>query len=137
MHDHAGTVMGGSHDSSLPHAPRSISPESTGSSLRMSSNTISGATQSSPTIISRRGRSTLLPAVGEAEHLLVARVVPAAHVLDLEPRALAQPLEHAPVVVEEVAVEVGDEARLLLDVGDLARAARVLVERGEELPARG
>ena len=58
MHDQAGTVIGGSHDSSLPHAPRSIRPESTGSSARMSSNTISGGTQSSPTIISRRGRAT-------------------------------------------------------------------------------
>src|SRR5690242_12648375 len=54
MHDHAGTVIGGSHDSSGPHAPRSMRPESTGSSPRMSSKTISGAAQSRPTIITRR-----------------------------------------------------------------------------------
>ena len=52
MHDHAGTVIGGSHDSSLPHAPRSMRPERTGSSSRMSSKTISGGTQSRPTIMS-------------------------------------------------------------------------------------
>ena len=54
MHDQAGTVMGGSQDRSGPHAPRSISPESTGSSSRMSSKTISGGAQSSPTIMTRR-----------------------------------------------------------------------------------
>ena len=53
MHDHAGTVIGGSHDSSSPQTPRSIRPEMTGSSLRMSSNRIFGAAQSRPMIITR------------------------------------------------------------------------------------
>ena len=53
MHDQAGIVIGGSQDSSGPHAPRSIRPESTGSSALMSSNTISGGAQSRPTIITR------------------------------------------------------------------------------------
>ena len=55
MHDHAGTVIGGSQDSRLPKHPRSISPRSTGRSSRMSSNTISGGAQSSPMIINRLG----------------------------------------------------------------------------------
>src|SRR6185503_6531984 len=53
MQDQAGTVMGGSHDSSSPQTPRSIRPEMTGSSLRMSSNRIFGAAQSRPMIITR------------------------------------------------------------------------------------
>ena len=55
MHDQAGTVIGGSHDSSGPYTPRSISPPSTGSSLFMSSNRIWGAAQSSPITITRLG----------------------------------------------------------------------------------
>src|SRR6476659_5951969 len=58
MQDHAGTVIGGSHDSSSPQTPRSIRPEMTGSSLRMSSNRIFGAAQSRPMIITRFASDT-------------------------------------------------------------------------------
>src|SRR3954463_10497422 len=58
MQDHAGTVIGGSQDSSSPQTPRSIRPEMTGSSLRMSSNRILGAAQSRPMIITRFASDT-------------------------------------------------------------------------------
>ena len=54
MHDHAGTVIGGSDERSGPHAPRAISPAIVGNSSRISSNTIFGGTQSRPTIITLR-----------------------------------------------------------------------------------
>src|SRR3954470_23861678 len=54
MHDQAGTVIGGSHDSSSPYTPRSINEEINGSWSRMSSNRIRGAAQSRPMIMTRR-----------------------------------------------------------------------------------
>jgi len=51
MHDHAGTVIGGTIEVRRPETPRSISPERTGSRSRQRSSTSDGSAQSSPMII--------------------------------------------------------------------------------------
>ena len=51
MHDHAGTVIGGTIEVSRPDTPRSISPDRTGSRSRQRSSTSDGSAQSSPMII--------------------------------------------------------------------------------------
>ena len=54
MQDHAGTVIGGITEVSLPYEPRSMSPEIVGSWSRQRSRTSEGSAQSSPTIITFR-----------------------------------------------------------------------------------
>jgi hypothetical protein len=54
MHIHAGTVMGGTIDSSGPHVPLSLSFEILGMSPAYWSKTCSGGAQSSPMIITLR-----------------------------------------------------------------------------------
>ncbi len=51
MHDHAGTVIGGSDERNAPHPPRSHNPRNAGNSSRISSNTTWGGTQSNPITI--------------------------------------------------------------------------------------
>ena len=51
----AGTVIGGMTDVSRPYEPRSMSPESVGSSSRQRSRTSDGSAQSSPMSITFRG----------------------------------------------------------------------------------
>ena len=48
MTDHAGTVIGGSHERRTPNEPRSVSDRMVGSSGSQRSNTNCGAAQSSP-----------------------------------------------------------------------------------------
>jgi hypothetical protein len=61
MQDHAGTVIGGITDVSRPYEPRSMSPESVGSSSRQRSSTSEGSAQSSPMSITLRGmRATIV-----------------------------------------------------------------------------
>jgi hypothetical protein len=55
MQDHAGTVIGGITDVSRPKAPRSMRPDSVGSSSLQRSSTSEGSAQSRPTSMTLRG----------------------------------------------------------------------------------
>ena len=55
MQDQAGTVIGGITEVRRPYEPRSMSPESVGSSSRQRSRTSDGSAQSSPMSMTFRG----------------------------------------------------------------------------------
>ena len=55
MQDQAGTVMGGITEVKRPYDPRSMSPESVGSSSRQRSRTSEGSAQSRPMSMTFRG----------------------------------------------------------------------------------